>query len=109
MSKHTTITQPAELTEADFCAWIGQAFPGAILEYHRGFLAVDANSPLRGDLGRRTRELSLLARRARWASDAGLVHLVQRRNGPADFSYLAVARPRRNDAKAVAITEEDVA
>jgi hypothetical protein len=33
-----------------------------------------------------------LARRAWWAAEQGLVHLVQRRNGPDDFSYLAVAR-----------------
>lgn len=29
------------LTEIDLCGWIGQAAPGDILEYHRGFLALD--------------------------------------------------------------------
>ena len=38
--------------------------------------------------------LRQLARRAAWAFDEGLVHLVQRRNGPDDFSYFAIKRPR---------------
>jgi hypothetical protein len=105
MNQYTSIILP---TETDLCTWIGQAFPGEIIEYHRGFLAMDANPAL----GQRAKELSLLARRAAWASDAGLVHLVQRRNGPGDFSYLAIRRPtprtaRRGKVERPATSPED--
>ena len=33
--------QPPRLNEIELCAWIAQAEPGAVLEYHRGFLALD--------------------------------------------------------------------
>jgi hypothetical protein len=80
------------LTEADFCSWVGQATAGETLEYHRGFLCIDAEV---GHLSAEdSKVLRQIRRRALWASDAGLVHLVQRRNGAGDFSYLAVRRPR---------------
>ena len=39
-------------------------------------------------------KLARLARRVLWACDKGLVHLIQRRLGPEQFRYLAVARPK---------------
>ena len=51
--------QPSRLTEIELCAWIAQAEPGAVLEYHRGFLALDrtafgrfAETPARAALAR---------------------------------------------------------
>lgn len=80
------------LSEINLCGWIGQAVPGDILEYHRGFLVVDV-SPLGTRLPIKERtELSRVAQRAWWASERGLVHLVQRRAGPEVFRYLAIAR-----------------
>jgi hypothetical protein len=80
------------LSEISLCGWIGQAVPGDILEYHRGFLVVDVN-PLGTGLPVEERtELSRVAQRAWWASERGLVHLVQRRAGPEVFRYLAIAR-----------------
>ena len=83
-----------QITEIELAAWIGQAAPGDILEYHRGFLVLDIMS--RGSrLSPPDRaELCLVARRAWWASERGLVHLLQRRHGTDDYSYLAVARPK---------------
>lgn len=75
-----------------FCAWIAQAQPGERLEYHRGLLAMDANVENGESTTTQQRELNRLARGARWAAEQELVHLVQRRNGPDDFSYLAIAR-----------------
>jgi len=40
-----------------------------------------------------------LARRARLAAEAGLVHLVQHRNGPNDYNYLLFAQPRLEAAR----------
>ena len=102
--------QPPRLTEIELCAWIAQAEPGAVLEYHRGYLALDrtvfghrADAPARAALG-------LLANRAHDLAERGLVHLVQLRHGVEDFSYLAIARPRRKgalpDFATLIITEE---
>jgi DNA-directed RNA polymerase specialized sigma24 family protein len=82
------------LSEIDLCGWLGQAEPGDTLEYYRGFLAVDA-IPGGSRLPERDRvELGRIARRALWASERGLAHLLQRRHGPDDYSYIIVARPR---------------
>ena len=45
-------------------------------------------------------ELDLLADCAMRAAEHELVHLVQRRNAPLDFSYLAIARARPKKAPA---------
>jgi hypothetical protein len=82
------------LSEIDLCGWLGQASPGDVIEYHRGFLALDS-LPHGGRLAESHRsELLRVGRRALWAAEHNLVHLVQRRNGLDDFSYLAVACPR---------------
>lgn len=86
------------LSDVALCAWIAQAQPGDRLEYHRGLLAMDANVESGESTTSQQRELNRVARRARWAAEQGLVHLVQRRNGPDDFSYLAIARPRAAEA-----------
>jgi hypothetical protein len=86
-SRHHTPLRLA-LTPLELCTWLGSAEVGDTLEYHRGFLAIDL---VQGVLTEQ-KALRNLARRARWAFDHGLVHLVQRRRGPSDFSYLAVKR-----------------
>jgi hypothetical protein len=76
---------PACRDHRDFDAWLESAAAGARIVYWRGYLALDGGSDPGSALGG-------LARRARKASDRGLVHLVQRRLGPADFAYVAIAR-----------------
>ena len=100
-SSHVARPRRALLINAiQFCAWIAQAAPGDPLEYHRGLLAMDANVE-NGEFKANTqRELNRVARRAWWAAEQSLVHLVQRRNGPDDFSYLAIARPRPKELPA---------
>jgi len=89
-TKHPTVH--LQISENDLCGWIGQAAPGQILEYHRGFLALDT-APHGSRLPERDRaELVRMARRAWWASERALIHLVQLRHGPDNFSYLAIAR-----------------
>lgn len=83
-----------QINEIDLCGCIGHAAPGAVIEYHRGFLALDL-VPQVTRLSERDRlELGRVARRAWWAAERGLVHLVQRRLGPGFFAYLAVVRPK---------------
>ena len=88
------------LNAIQFCAWVAQATPGDSLEYHRGLLALEGSEWSQDFAGVRRRELNRLARRVGWAAEQGLVHLVQRRNGPNDFSYIAIARPLTAEASA---------
>ena len=90
--------RPRPPSEIELCAWIAQAEPGAVLEYHRGFLALDrttfgrfADTPACAALG-------LLGNRAHDLAERGLVHLVQHRHGAEDYSYFAIARPRAKGA-----------
>jgi hypothetical protein len=82
--------------EAAFCDWIAHAAPGASTVYFRGYLTchrMPSQSPFREPERKR---LVAVARRALQAAEDGTVHLVQRRHGPADYSYIVVkARYRR--------------
>lgn len=86
-------------TELDLCRWLGAATAGDRVCYHRGFLALDCD-PAASHLGAADRrELSRVAKRALQAVEAGFVYPTQRRNGPGDFAYLLVARPRPISAR----------
>jgi hypothetical protein len=82
------------ITEADLCTWLGEAAPGDQLAYYRGFLAVDLASSDGSLTKAEQAELRRVARRTLFAAESGLAHLLQRRNGPDDFTYLLIARPR---------------
>ena len=89
------------ISDIDLCAWVAQAAPGDVLEYHRGFLALDRLTGV-SELGAREAErVGKLADRAFHAAEQRLVHLVQQRLGPDRFSYRAIARPKPRDASAV--------
>jgi hypothetical protein len=81
------------------CRWLGAAAPGDQLVYHEGFLAADCEATNDRLTKRERAELVRVARRAMRAAEAGLVHLVQRRNGPNDFTYFLVARSRAQPAE----------
>jgi hypothetical protein len=81
-------------------AWINQAEPGDALEYHRGFLVLDRVPSNKHLSDVRRAEIDRLANCAMRAAEHDLVHLVQRRNAPWDFSYLAIARARPTKAPA---------
>ena len=89
------ISEPSAIDEEQLCHWLGAARPGDRLCYHRGFLAVDCDPATSGLSGEDRAELHRLAQRALFAAETGLADLVQRRNGPGDFSYLIVARRRQ--------------
>ena len=91
---------PPRLTEIDLCAWVAQAEPGDVLEYHRGALAID-RLPAMSKLPRTECDhVDALAERAWAAAEQRLVHLVQHRLGPDRFSYLAISRPKPRNAEA---------
>ncbi|MCB1502156.1 MAG: hypothetical protein KDK07_20625 [Bauldia sp.] len=90
-------TLPA-VDELLFSAWVAEAAPGDVIEYHRGFLGLDrtGHGPPMSIEDRSA--LSRMSHRALCLAEDGLIHLVQRRLGPDTFSYLAVARSRRRNA-----------
>lgn len=104
MTIHTTFRQQAPLTEIQFCAWIAQALPGDRLEYHRGFLVLDAFPGFSQLVEEERKELALLGQRAFSTQAQGLVHLVQERLGPDRFSYLAIARSRAPQGTATTLS-----
>lgn len=97
------------LSEAHFCAWLGQAQPGEHTEYHRGFLAIDTVRASSNLIENDRKELVRVGRRAWWAAEKNLVHLVQRRLGPDRFSYLAIARqhPKQLQEKLLTLLAQD--
>jgi hypothetical protein len=83
------------LTVGRFWSWLARAEPGAALEYHRGLLILD-RSPASELSEDERRTVVKIADAALTAAADSLVHLVQRRNGPFDFSYVAIkAAPAR--------------
>ena len=89
-----TPTQVLVIDKARFEAWLQTARPGSPIEYHRGHLCVDRqhvfDAPDNAPENKARSALNDLATRALRAAERGLVHLVQRRHGPEDFSYLAI-------------------
>ncbi len=86
------------LTEAALCDWIAQALPGERIEYHRGLLLQDrsdANSP---HPPKESQRVHAVAKRAWYASQVGLVHLVSQRVEPFVFRYFAVRARLTPDA-----------
>ncbi len=87
--------QPAALLvdEQRLRVWLRTANVGDVIEYHRGFLALDRGkeSPLGEERGL---ELDRVAGMLLALAQTGHGHLLQRRHGVADYSYLFVARSR---------------
>ena len=94
MSVLATRRPAGAISDVELCAWIAQAEPGAWLEYHRGFLVIDAMAGISKLPEPDRRRLEALAAGAHRAFHEGLVHLVQVRIGPDCFAYVAIARPR---------------
>jgi hypothetical protein len=82
------------LTAGRFWSWLARSAPGAALEYHRGLLILDS-SPASDLAEDERRVVARLADAAFQAAEEGRVCLVQHRNGPFDFSYLAVKAQAR--------------
>jgi hypothetical protein len=90
------------LSPAAFFAWLERAEPGQRLAYHRGFLARDRSPTSKlAEADRRT--VAEIAEAVFRAAGHGRVHLVQRRHGPFDFSYLAIKAGRVATAPAGAV------
>jgi hypothetical protein len=77
------------LTAGRFWSWLARAEPRAALEYHRGLLILD-RSPASELSEDERRSVAKIADAVSSAAEDGLVHLVQHRNGPFDFSYVAI-------------------
>jgi hypothetical protein len=90
----STQAETALWSAAAFARWLAEAPPGAVATYHRGHLAADRSPGSALSEHQRTR-LARLAGEALAAAEAGLVHLVQRRQTAGGFAYLAVKAAHR--------------
>jgi hypothetical protein len=88
-------------TKTEFRAWLARAKPGEQIEYHLGLLTWD-RSPASGLAEGDRRALGKIADAVFQAAEQGQVHLVQRRRGPFEFSYLAIKSVRAAALRAVA-------
>lgn len=82
-----------------FRSWLGQAQPGDRLEYHQGFLTID-RSPASCFADHERQVLTKLASAVLKAADASQVHLLQRRHGDGEYSYIAVRARKLPTARA---------
>jgi hypothetical protein len=89
-------------SRTEFHAWLARAKLGEQLEYHRGHLIWDRSPASVLTQGER-QALAKIANAVFQAAEQGKVHLVQRRRGPFDFSYLAIRAVRSGNRRAVAI------
>jgi hypothetical protein len=85
------------LDETGICDWMAYATPGDALIYYRGHLGHDRMPSTKALPEVMRKKLVGLAARLQQASDEERVHLLQRRHGDDDFSYIAIksARPRK--------------
>lgn len=89
------------ISVAEFRGWLARAEPCSWFEYHRGLLIWD-RSPASELSDDHRRALARIANAVFQAAEQGQVHLVQRRRGPFDFSYLAIKSVRAATRRAVA-------
>ena len=107
MTAVMTFAEPSEsatrdlISVAEFRGWLARAEPCSWFEYHRGLLIWD-RSPASGLAEGDRRALAKIANAVFQAAEQGQVHLVQRRNGAFDFSYLAIKSVRAAARRAVA-------
>ena len=89
------------ISVAEFRGWLARAESCSWFEYHRGLLIWD-RSPASALSDDHRRALAKIANAVFQAAEQGQVHLVQRRRGPFDFSYLAIKSVRAAARRAFA-------
>jgi hypothetical protein len=87
------------VTETICRAWLAAAKPDDILEYHRGVLAIDRLAHGSRLAYCEATELDRVANALWDLAQAGRGHLLQRRHGESDYSYLFVLARLRSSAK----------
>ena len=98
----TPVSRPSvfPIHEEALCAWFGTATAGDRIEYWRGHLAVDVTPDHSMLMPEDRRQLGRVAARAFHLAEEDRVHLVQRRHGDGDYSYILIVRPRRQPVRA---------
>jgi hypothetical protein len=101
-AERNQIGPPVLSSVAEFRGWLARTGSCPWFEYHRGLLIWDRSpqSELSDD---DRRMLGKIANAVFQAAEQGRVHLVQRRNGPFDFSYLAIKSVRAATRRVLAI------
>jgi hypothetical protein len=92
LPRNVVIRMSVSINEAEVRRWLREAQPGEAIDYFRGFLGRGANACGEMLAERERRELSRVAECLWWAAQHNRVHLVQRRHGAEDSTYVAIAR-----------------
>jgi hypothetical protein len=84
------------LVPEQFCGWLAKAMPGDTTVYYHGHLGRDRCRSTSALSESDRLRLIALARQALLAAEDGRVHLLQRRHGEDEYSYIAIGTsPRR--------------
>lgn len=81
---------------AELHDWLANARPGEVLEYHRGVLARDRLAGASRLPQGQSTELDRLAKAVLTIAETGEGHVLQRRNGADDYTYILIARALRS-------------
>ena len=84
---------PVSVNEAEVRRWLREAQPGQSIRYFQGFLASGTDASGQPLQGADRQAVARVADRLWRAAQHHLVHLVQRRQGPTNWAYIAIARP----------------
>jgi ribosomal protein S18 acetylase RimI-like enzyme len=84
------------VTADNLCGWLAMATPGDATVYYRGYLGRDRCRSAGALADAERQRVITVARQALLAAQEGRVHLLQRRHGDGDYSYIVVkARHQR--------------
>lgn len=78
------------ISEQDMSVWFSKAKPGDAIEYYRGHLWVDIDKDATTLKPKAVKAAKAIGKYAMELSRDGWAHLVQRKHGAHDYSYLAV-------------------
>lgn len=81
---------PLLVDEAELARWLATARRGDLLEYHRGVLAIDRLFYAGRPGGEHRRQLDRVANILLALAQEGGGHVLQRRHGDGDYSYIFV-------------------
>jgi hypothetical protein len=92
------VDMAVKVNDAEARQWLRQAEPGQFIQYFEGHLAPGTDPTGRPLPETERQAVGRVADRLWRAAQRGAVHLVQRRRGPASWSYIAIARSPRTRA-----------
>jgi len=93
LGRNVVVEMSVKVNDAEVRRWLREAEPGQSIRYFEGCLGLGTD-PMGLPLPASGRQaMARVADRLWRAAQHDLVHLVQRRQGPTNWAYIAIARP----------------